>query len=127
MKLSDLVSADAHGDFEHLRICHLSTHGCVKARTALLNHSEVEGCNGCNRLNMIVAGKVRVGGTVEIGIYFGNCGNTIESDGLGEGGPHIRIGCAAVANEPTRVDVEGSSMAEVARPVFQRVASWEMV
>ena len=43
--MSDLISADAKSDLEHFRIRHLLAHGCVKARAALLDLSEVKSCD----------------------------------------------------------------------------------
>ena len=106
-EMSDLVSADAKSDLQHLRIRHFSTHGCVKARATLLNHSEVKSRHIRDRLSMEVAEKpIADGRAVEVGVGSGNSGNPIESDRLRKGSAEVRIGCAAVANEPTRVDIE---------------------
>src|ERR1700733_14991409 len=98
-EVSDLVSTDAEGDLKHLRIRDFLTHGCVKTRAALLNHSKVKS-------RCIGDGLKMVGRAVEIGIVFGDGGNSIESDRLGKSRTEVRIGCATVANEPTGVDVE---------------------
>src|SRR3984885_9455601 len=106
-EVSDLISADAKSNLQHLRIRHLLTHGCVKTRATLLNHSEVKSRHIRDRLSMEVAKKVVADGrAVEIGVGSRNGSNPIERDRLRKGGAEVRIGCAAVANEPTRVDIE---------------------
>src|ERR1700722_10284473 len=106
-EVGDLVSTNTKGDLKHLRIRHFLTHGCVKLRATLLNHSKVKSCHIRDRLSMEVAKKIVADGrAVEVGVGSGNSGNPIESDRLRKGGAEVRIGCAAVANEPTRVDIE---------------------
>src|ERR1700679_2099556 len=106
-EMSDLVSTDAKSDLQHLWIRHFLTHRCVKTGATLLNHSEVKGRHIRDRLSMEVGKKVVADGcAVEIGIVSGNGGDPTESDRLRKGGAEVRIGCAAVANEPTGVDVE---------------------
>ena len=106
-EVSDLVSTDAKSDLQHLRIRHLLTHGRVKTRATLLNHSEVKSRHIRDRLSMEVAEKVVADGrAVEVGIVSGNGCDSIESDRLRKGGAEVRIGCAAITNEPTRVDIE---------------------
>src|ERR1700689_5306344 len=53
-KMSDLVSANAQGDFEPFRIRRFLTHGRVKARAGLFDVSEVKARNIRDRLNVIV-------------------------------------------------------------------------
>src|ERR1700728_1862502 len=105
-KMSDLVSPDPQSDLEHFRAGHFLTHGCIKARAALLNLSEVKGGYVRDRLNMIVAFKVLVQLSFEIGIGSGNGGTSIESERLRKSGAQVGIGSAAVANVPTGVHVE---------------------
>src|SRR5580658_357629 len=105
-KVSNLVSANAESDLKHFRIGHLLTHGCVKARSALLNLSEVKGRHIRDRLNVIVALKIVVVFAFVIGIGSGNGGYSVERQRLRKGGTEVRIGGAAVANVPTGVDVK---------------------
>ncbi|MDT7814807.1 MAG: hypothetical protein QOJ42_4723 [Acidobacteriaceae bacterium] len=105
-EVSDLVSTNAKGNLKHLWVRHFLAHGCVETRAALLDHSKVKGGYIGNRLDMVVAGKVAVGRTVEIGIGSGNRGDPIQRDCLGKGGAQIRVGRAAIANEPAGIDIE---------------------
>src|SRR5580658_828899 len=91
-KMSDLVSANAQSDLKHLRIRYFWTHGCVKAGAALLDHSEVKGCNIRDGLDMFVPGKVGIGSTQEVAVVAGNGRNIVERDGLREGGAEVWIG-----------------------------------
>src|ERR1700677_1178380 len=110
-----LVSTNAKGDLKHLWIRHFLAHGCVETGAACLDHSKVKG--GCigNRLDMVVAAgyrKVAVGRTVEIVIVSGNRGNPTQRDCLRKGRAQIRVGRAAIANEPAGIDIEVHEISE---------------
>ena len=104
-EVRDLVSPNAKRDLKHFQMPHLLTHGRVETRAALLDISEVKGCGIGDHLNM-------VGMSVEVGIGSGDGGDVVEGDRLGKRGAEVRIGCAAIANEPTGVDVEVHEVGE---------------
>ena len=104
--MCDLVSSNAVHDPNHFLRRRLLNQGSVKARTALLDVSEVKGRHIGDGLDVIVALEVAVGFAFVIGIGSGNCGNTSERNRLRKGRAEIRIGCAAIANVPTGVDVQ---------------------
>src|SRR5271156_476111 len=105
-KVSDLVSPNTQGDFQHFQTADFLAKRRIKTRATLFDISEVKGRNIRDRLDMIVTRKVGVGSTIEIGVVSGNGGDIIECERLGESGAQIWIGCTAVANEPAGVDVE---------------------
>src|SRR5580658_2060254 len=67
-EVSDLVSANAQTNLEHFRMRHLLTHRGVQTRSTLLDGAEVKSGCVCDRLNVIVAGKVGVGFAIVVGI-----------------------------------------------------------
>jgi hypothetical protein len=106
-KMRDLVSANAQGDLQHLGIRHFLTHSRVKTGATLLNGSEMKSRDVRDGLDLRVAGNVEIGvGRAVIGIGPGDGRNPVERDRLGKAGAEIRIGGAAIADEPARVDVE---------------------
>ena len=105
-EVSDLIAADAEGDFQNLRVFHFLAHDRVQAGAALLDVSKVKRSRVSDHLNV-----VRV---VEICIRDGNGGAVADLDCLGIGCAEIGVGGAPITNEPTRIDIEVHEIGEAA-------------
>jgi len=104
--LGYFVSADADHNAQHFDVVRLLRHRRIEAAAALFDRAEMKRRDIGDRLNVIVAFKIRIGCADVIGIGSGNRGNSVESDRLRKGSAEIGICLAAVANEPTGVDVQ---------------------
>ena len=106
-EVADFVSADAEDDLKELRAGGFLAQRRIEAGAALLDVSEVEGCNVGDHLDV-------GSGAIEIRIGDRDSGAVCDSNGLRKRGAKVRVGFAAIAGEPAGVDVEVLEAGEAA-------------
>ena len=106
-EVGNFVSANAEDDLEHLHARRLLAHRRVEAGAALFYVSEVEGC--CVGDHLDVGGRA-----IQIRIGNGDSGAVCDGNGLWKRGAKVRVGFAAIADEPAGVNVEALEAGEAA-------------